>query len=161
MSGRLCRAVVPVAAILAVLAFAAPAGADPPTPTFPPSGAFVIGDGNAVAGSAVTFWGAQWWKDNAVSKGSAPPAFKGFASDLGAQSCGPFTADPGNSAPPPDGPLPPFMLTLVTDSVTKSGRTISGDVVGFAVVATDDGYASDPGHPGTGTVISFVSCATF
>jgi len=45
---------------------------------------------------------------------------------------------------------------LVTGSVTKSGSTISGTVAGFVQVQTDDGYASDPGHPGTGTVVGAV-----
>ena len=50
------------------------------------------------------------------------------------------------------------MLTLVTDGATKSGPVISGTVVGVAVVATDDGYASNPGHAGTGTILSYSPC---
>lgn len=35
-------------------------------------GNFVIGDNNAANGTPVTFWGAQWWKLNSLSGGSAP-----------------------------------------------------------------------------------------
>ena len=90
----------------------------------------------------------------------APPSFKGFADNITAGGCGPFTTRPGNSSVPPAGPLPSTMLTLVTDGVTKSGPVISGTVVGIAVVATDDGYAPNPGHAGTGTVLSYSPCTT-
>ncbi|HEV2923019.1 MAG TPA: right-handed parallel beta-helix repeat-containing protein, partial [Solirubrobacteraceae bacterium] len=48
------------------------------------SGSFVIGDKNATVGSNVTFsevewWGSNWWKENSLSGGQAPSAFKGFA----------------------------------------------------------------------------------
>jgi hypothetical protein len=147
--------------VLAPAAFAATAGADPTTPVYPSSGAFAIGDGNATVGSGseVTFWGAQWWKDNTPSQGTAPPAFKGYADTPSDDPCGPFTTKPGNSSEPPAGPLPPVMLALVTDSVTKSGSTIMGDVVGIAVIDTDSGYEPDPGHPGTGTVVGFTPCS--
>ena len=39
----------------------------------------MIGDGIAVVGAAVTFWGAQWSKSNTLSGGSASASFKGFA----------------------------------------------------------------------------------
>lgn len=151
-------ALVAIAALVAVAAtFAGGAGADPGA-----GGQFVIGDGNAAVGSQVTFWGAQWWKDNTVSGGTAPPSFKGYALDVDAVDCT-FTSLPGNSAPPPDGPLPGSITVIVTSSVTKDGRTISGTILGFAQVTTDPGYEPDPGHPGTGMVVtSFVPCgATF
>ena len=118
---------------------------------------FVIGDGNAAVGSAVTFWGAQWWKLNSVSGGSAPPSFKGFALNV-APGCGGFTTDPGNSPPPPDGPVPAYINVLVTNSVQKSGKTISGTVTNIAVVQTDPGYDGNPGHAGTGTVVALLGC---
>ena len=73
-----------------------------------------------------------------------------------------FTSVPGNSAPPPDGPLPATITVAVTNGVTKNGSTISGTVIGFVTVATGDGHGSDPGHPGTGTVQagSFVQCVS-
>ena len=119
---------------------------------------FVIGDGNMAAGSQVTYWGAQWWKDNALSQGAAPAGFKGYALNVDMTNCT-FTSVKGNSAPPPDGPLPAVMDVLVTSAVTQSGPTVSGTVLGVAHVATDGGYASDPGHAGTGSVmVGFTAC---
>jgi hypothetical protein len=155
------RLVLPSLALVAAAAIVAgPAGADPAVPSLPSSGAFVIGDGNTTPGTPVTFWGAQWWKNNAVSKSDIPPSFKGFASAPSANPCdGPFTTEPGNSSNPPDGPLPSLMIALVTDTVTKSGSTISGTVIGLAVIATDPGYDDNPGHEGTGTVMTFIPCS--
>ena len=88
-----------------------------------------------------------------MSTGTAPASFKGYAVTVDTTACT-FTTAPGNSPPPPDGPLPPVITVLVTSSVTKSGPTITGKVTGFALVTTNAGYDSNPGHPGTGTVIS-------
>jgi hypothetical protein len=126
-------------------------------PASPPGGMFVIGDVSAVGGAPVTFWGAQWWKDNALTGGSAPPSFKGFASGV-APNCLGFTTDPGNSVPPPDGPLPATIDVLVASTVQKSGEVISGTVVNIARVRVDPGYDSNPGHAGTGTVIALLGC---
>ena len=41
-------------------------------------------------------------------------------------------------------------------SVTQSGSTISGNVVGIAVIDTDPGYEPDPNRAGTGTVLGFI-----
>ncbi len=134
------------------------AAADPPAGNDPAAGGmFVIGDQNAVVGSTVTFWGAQWWKLNSLTGGSAPPSFKGYALSV-APDCGGFTTAPGNSAPPPAGPLSDTIEVLVTDSVQKTGNTISGTVTGTATVRVDPGYDADPGHAGTGTVMSVVGC---
>jgi hypothetical protein len=126
--------------------------------SFPPGGgAFVIGDDSSAVGTNVTFWGAQWWSLNAFSIGPASAAFKGFASTPSSPTCGvPWTADPGNSAPPPAGPLPEFMSVIVTSSAAKSGPVISGPIVHIVVVKTNPGYAPNPGHAGTGTVVSQV-----
>lgn len=150
---RICPFLALLGSLVAVAAAVVPAAASDP----PPAGAFAIGDLNAVLNSPVTFWGAQWSKDNQVSTADAPPAFKGYALDVDSTACT-FTTDPGNSAPPPSGPLPSVITVLVTNSVTKSGPTISGTITEFALVATNDGYDSDPGHPGTGSVIGFVPC---
>ena len=56
------------AAALGALALASGASARP----FSSTGSFVIGDQSANVGSTVTFWGAQWWKDNDLSGGTAP-----------------------------------------------------------------------------------------
>ena len=65
---------------------------------------------------------------------------------------------PGNSAPPPDGPLGDTITVIVTSKVVKSGPTLSGTVVAFAQVAVDPGYDDNPGHEGTGTVVSYSPC---
>jgi hypothetical protein len=124
-------------------------------PFAPGGGAFVIGDLNSTVGSKVTFWGARWWKLNFLSLGPAPASFKGFASRPATPTCGTtWSAEPGNSAPPPAGPLPEFMSVLVASSISKSGSRISGDTVQIVVVKTNPGYARNPGHAGTGTVVS-------
>jgi hypothetical protein len=130
----------------AALAVAAPAAAE---------GSFVIGDGNAAVGSEVTFWGAQWWKANPLSTGAAPAAFKGFAdSVVGTPACGePWSTRPGNSSDPPAAALGELIDVIVASHVTKSGPVISGDTKEVVLVETAPGYAADPGHPGTGTVV--------
>jgi uncharacterized repeat protein (TIGR01451 family) len=118
-------------------------------------GNFVIGDNNAAVGTAVTFWGAQWWKLNSLSGGTAPASFKGFETTPPAVTCGTdWTTSPGNSPPPPPGPLPPLMAVIVSSSISKSGPTISGDTVHIVLVQTNPGYAPNPGHAGTGTVVA-------
>jgi von Willebrand factor type A domain/Bacterial Ig-like domain (group 3) len=121
-------------------------------------GSFVIGDGNAANGTSVTFWGAQWWKANTLSGGSAPASFKGFAASTSSSppACGQtWTTGPGNSSDPPSS-VPSYMGVIVSSSVGKSGSTISGDTASIVVVHTDAGYADNPGHAGTGTVVAKV-----
>jgi hypothetical protein len=48
------------------------------------------------------------------------------------------------------------MAVIVTSSAAKSGSVVSGDTAHIVIVKTDPGYAPDPGHPGTGTVVSQV-----
>jgi hypothetical protein len=123
----------------------------------PGGGSFVIGDNNAAVGSSVTFWGAQWARDNSLSGGKAPNSFKGFAENPTTPTCGAvWSADPGNSTPPPAGPLPDFMAVIVTSSADKSGSTISGNIVHIVIVKTNPGYEPNPGHAGTGTVVAVV-----
>jgi len=120
---------------------------------FASGGSFVIGDLESATGTNVTFWGAQWWRDNPTSTGSTVPSFKGFAESPFSPACGvPWATDPGNSTPPPPGPLPDHMAVIVTSSDAKSGSTISGDTVHIVIVKTNAGYQPNPGHPGTGTV---------
>jgi Bacterial Ig-like domain (group 3)/von Willebrand factor type A domain len=125
---------------------------------FPAHGAFVIGDGNAATGTAVTFWGAQWWKANTLSGGSAPASFKGFAAGTSSSppACGgTWTTGPGNSSDPPSS-VPSYMGVIVSSSIGKSGSSISGGTASIVVVHTDGGYAANPGHAGTGTVVATV-----
>ena len=120
-------------------------------------GSFVIGDQNSANGTTVTFWDAQWAKDNSLSGGLAPRSFKGFAENPTPPSCGvSWSADPGNSTPPPTGPLPAYMGVIVTRSADQSGSTTSGNTVHIVVVKTNPGYAPNPGHAGTGTVVAQV-----
>jgi predicted heme/steroid binding protein len=123
----------------------------------PGGGSFVIGGRQRAVGTSVTFWGAQWAKANSVSSAAAPRSFKGFADDPSVPTCGvDWSGDPGNSTPPPSGSLPAFMGVIVTDTPAKSGSTISGHVVHIVIVRTDPGYAPNPGHEGTGTVVATV-----
>jgi PKD repeat protein len=121
----------------------------------PGSGAFVVGDGSSAVGNTVTFWGAQWASLNVVSGGPAPAAFKGYAKSPAQPSCrDTWSTDPGNSAPPPTGPLPAFMGVISTDSAVKNGAQISGSTPHIVVVQTNPGYAPNPGHAGTGVVVA-------
>jgi hypothetical protein len=120
-------------------------------------GNFVIGDRNAAAGTPVTFWGSQWSKQNSLSGGPAPASFKGFEDSPAKARCSTtWTTDPGNSAPPPSGPLPAYMAVIVSSTITRSGSAITGDTVHLVVVKTNPGYAPDPGHAGTGTVVAAI-----
>jgi hypothetical protein len=128
-----------------------------PTPVpFATGGAFVIGDKNAVVGNAVTFWGAQWATLNQLSSGPAPNSFKGFENSNTAPTCGgTWTTDPGNSSHPP-ATVSSVMAVIVSDSISKNGSTISGDIREIVVVQVNPGYAPNPGHAGTGTVLTVV-----
>jgi hypothetical protein len=117
-------------------------------------GAFVVGD--LTATGLVEFWGEDWSHQNVLSGRRVSPSFKGFADSISTNppACGDtWTSGPGNSAKPPD-TLPPFMGVVVSNSITKSGSTISGNVHAIVVVQTDPGYAPNPGHPGKGTVVA-------
>lgn len=52
--------------------------------------------------------------------------------------------------------VPEYTAMLVTDSVDKHGRQIVGSTTSIAIVRVDPGYQSDPGHPGTATVLGFL-----
>jgi len=121
----------------------------------PSGGSFVVGDGSSGIGNAVTFWGAQWASLNVVSGGTAPAAFKGYAKSPATPTCrDTWSTDPGNSAPPPTGPLPAFMGVISTDSAVKNGAQITGTTPHIVVVQTNTGYAPNPGHAGTGVVVA-------
>lgn len=123
----------------------------------PGGGAFVVGDRSAAAGTPVTFWGAQWWKQNLLSGGTAPAAFKGYALTPSPPRCGlAWSTGPGNSPPPPSGPLPAYMAVIVSGAAWQSGASISGSVDHVAVVSPNGGYLPDPGHAGMGEVIATV-----
>jgi hypothetical protein len=48
------------------------------------------------------------------------------------------------------------MAVIVSSQITKSGNTISGNIVKIVAVETDPDYAPDPGHEGSGTVTSIL-----
>ena len=121
----------------------------------PGGGSFAIGDNNRANGTAVTFWGAQWAKQNSLSGGGAPSSFKGFAINPATPTCNTgWNTDPGNSSSPPAGPLPAFMGVIAAGSAGQSGSQISGTTPHIVVVQTAGGYAPNPGHAGTGTVVA-------
>ncbi|MDQ1521860.1 MAG: hypothetical protein QOI55_2933 [Actinomycetota bacterium] len=150
------RFLILVTAAVAASGFAAaPLSASPPSPSTP--GMFVVGDLSTHVGAHVEFWGAQWSQDNNLSGGAAPAAFKGFADSVDDATCPThWSTGPGNSPHPP-ATISSDITVIVTSSVTKSGPVITGDVVELVTVHVDNGYAGDPGHPGTGTVTGIVS----
>ena len=123
-------------------------------------GAFVVGNLANLAGNAVVnFWGSQWSGNNPMTGGSAPNAFKGFANSVAIPACGStWTTSPGNSSNPPAS-IPAFMTVIVSSNVTKTGSTISGNVLQVLIVQTQPGYGPAPGHQGFGRVVAVV-CST-
>jgi hypothetical protein len=127
--------------------------------TFLSSGSFVLGDrtvASALPNTPLTWWGAQWQKLNTLSGGSAPAAFKGFATALSttAPSCGnTWTAGPGKSTKPPIS-APSYMAVIVASTVTKSQNTISGNTASIVIVKTNPGSANNSGRAGIGTVVA-------
>ena len=123
----------------------------------PGGGSFVIGAQHAGIGDRAVFWGAQWNQSNLTGAGKDSRSFKGFARAPQTPACGAdWVTAPGNSAPPPPGPLPAFMAVIVTSSVDKSGSAISGNSIHIVVIQISPGYAPNPGHAGTGTVVAQV-----
>ncbi len=123
---------------------------------FPAGGDFVVGDKGAATGKPVTFWSAQWSALNPLSGGSAPAAFKGFEDSAPTPTCGTaWATDPGNSVGPP-GAVPSYMAVIVSGSISQSGSVISGNDVHMVIVKTNPGYAPNPGHPGTGTIVGVI-----
>ena len=123
----------------------------------PGGGSFVIGDQENTVAAHATFWDSQWSKANPTSSGSSVASFKGYSLKPATPTCGgSWSTDPGNAAPPPDGPLPTYMGVIVTSTYAKSGSGIGGDVLHITVVKTDPGYATNPGHSGTGKVVAQV-----
>jgi hypothetical protein len=123
------------------------------------TGSFAVGDLSAVPGATVTFWSSEWYLANALSGGPAPASFKGFVNGLSVEPpvCGaPWTTRQGGNsvAPPPAGDIPAYMGVVVSTGVAKSGAVTAGDTARIVVVQTNPGYAPNPGHSGTGTVVA-------
>jgi hypothetical protein len=116
----------------------------------PAAGMFVIGNRSALEGSTVTFWDAQWSRDNSLTGGAAPCQFKGFADNVSQDS---WSTNPGNSSHPPSS-LPAYMPVLVASKITSKRSTINGDITELAIVRVNPGYSANPGHAGTGVVVA-------
>ena len=131
-----------------------------PPPVLPLLAVFVIGDVQPHAvGDDVNFWGAQWWKNNIMSgfvgPGASRASFKGFATSAELRCGGSWQSRPGNSSNPP-ATIATDIAVVVTSTVVKSGRDISGDIKQIVVVHQDGGYGPNPGHRGNGQVTSIV-----
>jgi len=127
-------------------------------------GSFTLGDqtvAQATPSTTVQWWGAQWGQSsggNILSGGPAPAAFKGFVQNMSSTppACGgSWTTGPGNSSAAPSS-VPAYMAVLVPSTITKSGSTISGNIVHIVVVKTNAGYGPAPGHPGMGMIVAQV-----
>lgn len=121
--------------------------------------AFVISDNNAVLNQKVNFWGAQWFRNNSAMGDSSLSSFKGFANRsttvpvwIGAT----WSSEGGNSSNPPAA-VPLYMAVIASNSISKSGSTISGNVVRIVILKTDAGYGPDPSQSGNGTVIGVIN----
>jgi len=128
---------------------------------FPSRGAFTLGDKTVASATTPTTWWADNWSGlNSLSAGPASTAFKGFAPIISlptttpAAKCGSSWTTSGGNSPPPPTSVPAYMGIVVTSAVTKSGSTISGNAVKIVVVKTNPGYAPEPEHHGTGTIVA-------
>jgi hypothetical protein len=122
----------------------------------PPTSGFFIGNSSATSGKAVNFWGSQWSETNALSGGTAPAAFKGFADSTTGLTCGStWTTSTGNSSHPP-ATIAGIINVMVTSSVVQKGSVISGTAVHVVRLQVNPGYGPAPGHAGWGTVIGVV-----
>lgn len=157
--------VVAVAVAAAALASGAFATSSAPAPAaeLPEFSSFVLGDvtvAGATASDTVTWWSHSWWKENTVTGGPVDPNFKGFTANLPARAprCGDTWTTTGGNSPHPPATVPPLMAVIVSSSITSSGEIISGNITKIVIVATDPGYDSNPGHPGTGHIVATINC---
>jgi Bacterial Ig-like domain (group 3) len=129
---------------------------------YPSRGVFTLGDTSVAtaASGTVNWWGNSWWQLNVLGGGPAPASFKGFASEITLPTtsppagCGSSWTSTGGNSPLPTTDVPSYMGVVVTSAVSKHGSVISGNTTGIVVVKVDAGYASNPGHPGTGTIVA-------
>lgn len=128
----------------------------------------MIGNQSAAVGATVTWWGAHWATRNSLAGGPAPDDFKGFAAELSTQraQCGTHWAtEPGDDSAPPRS-VPAYMAVIVSSKIVEDDERaararhdeqeqeeIRGNSVEIVVVKTNPGYAPNPGHAGTGTVV--------
>jgi hypothetical protein len=109
----------------------------------------------------VTFWGANWTRQNRVSHGRARDFF-GFAGrpSTSPPACGGSWTTAGRYGedirPPRN--VPSYLGVVVASSIRTFGGITTGNVVEIVVVRTNPGYTPNPAPPGTGTVVA-VFCA--
>lgn len=122
----------------------------------PAGGGFVIGDRDCSVGGRAYFWGSQWRDGNHRSRDDNHDisAFKGYADTID-MSRKTWTSRPGNSSKPPD-TIAEWQTVIVTSSARKSGSTLSGDIVGYAIVHVDTSYWRAPGHIGAGDIVGYI-----
>ena len=119
---------------------------------------FVIGDGAPHGiGATVNFWGAQWWKNNPLSGmvDNGVGAFKGYATSADNACKGSWASRPGNSSMPPT-TIASRIGVIVTSSVTRDGKNISGNIRKILLVDPGAGYGPNPGSAGSGVVAAIV-----
>ncbi|HKD95387.1 MAG TPA: Ig-like domain-containing protein [Gaiellaceae bacterium] len=129
---------------------------------FPATGDFVLGDLSVAAAgptTPLTWWGSEWPILNSLSGGPAPTAMKGYANNLtpsAPPACGGTWTTTGGNSPPPivAAGIPSYMGVVVSSSVSKQGNVLLGNVTKIVVIKTNPGYDSNPGHPGTGTLVA-------
>jgi thrombospondin type 3 repeat protein len=107
----------------------------------PAGGEFVIGNlAPHAGGQSVYFWGSQWKKNNPMSGGPGPSAFKGFENSAPLPPCGStWASQPGNSSNPP-ATIGTVIPVIVSSAVQKSGPIITGDVRQVILVKPNPGY---------------------
>ena len=124
----------------------------------PATAMFVVGDVEPHGvGADVYFWGSQWWKNNQMSGfvANGTSSFKGYASNSTGQCGGTWVSRVGNTAPPPD-LISSSIMVIVTDTVTKNGPDLGGNIKQILVVTPAGGYGPAPGHKDHGVVTQIV-----
>jgi hypothetical protein len=138
--------------------------------SFAAGGTFAIGDRTLTSlapsySKAVTFWSSSWYKDDSLSGGTPPAAFKGFVNRPPAAPTPPaflpagatWTTLTGSSSLPPLA-VPSYMLALVTGKVAQTSSTVaSGSVLHWVIIKTNAGYGPTAGQTGTGTIAAVLN----
>lgn len=99
----------------------------------------------------MTFWGSEWAKQNTLN--GVGSAFKGFANNPSSKATRlRRRMDDRTRQQLLPSRFRPRLHGHDRHHLNRpDGNTISGNITHIVVVVTDPGYASNPGHPGTGT----------
>jgi hypothetical protein len=124
--------------------------------SYPVAPVFVVGNAAAYS-SSVTFWSPIWSRLNPLTftPTYGPINFKGFATSVSSNPpvCGgTWKAAAAYTAAPP-AIIPSFLVVLVSDNITESQGTISGNIRRIVVVQTSPGYNNGHGGTGAGTIL--------